>query len=48
VHLQINVSVKDLVHEGILFYDPRGKQGKRNPHIFKLVEGGGEVKVFDV
>jgi hypothetical protein len=48
VHLQINLSVKDLVREGILFYDPRGKQGKRNPHVFKSVERGGEVKVFDV
>jgi hypothetical protein len=37
VHLQINVPIKDLVLEGILVYDPRGKQGKWNPHVFESV-----------
>ncbi len=40
--------IKDLVLEGILVYDPRGKQGKGNLHVFKLVRRGGKVKVFDV
>ncbi len=40
--------IKDLVLEGILVYDPRGKQGKRNLHVFESVERGRKVKVFDV
>ncbi len=40
--------IKDLVLESILVYDPRGKQGKGNPHVFESVERGGKVKVFDV
>ncbi len=31
-----------------MFDDPRGEKGKRDAHVFKSVERGGKVKVFDV
>jgi hypothetical protein len=47
-HVSSNVPIKDSVLEGILVYDPRGEQGKRNPHVFESVKRGRKVKVFDV
>ncbi len=46
LHFQINMSLEDFVLQGILFDNPRGKEGKRNVHVFESVKRGGKKKVF--
>jgi hypothetical protein len=47
-HFKVNKSIQYMFHQLVLFHNSFREQGYWHFHIFELVKGGRQIKVFDV